>query len=430
MVNTAGNNGANNGERPPDDVLKESLLRYASLRLSVAQKIANLAEEHGYHIKSTKLKELNKQFNIPTVRKPAPMSIITTLVCDKLDADVNQANGPDALKTFLALDGYQIPRDTIRQVMKDNAPGASKARYPGNKEKIVRKNLTALGVFQEVHCDGHEKLSTAALRMGPVGLSDYGYRDKATGLVAYLVVVPDARHSAVIGHVFLDFVQEHGAFPLQITVDKGSETGEMYAAQTALRKIFTPDLDPLQWPSFVAIKSVNNIPIENLWKWLLKTIGRSLREIIEDGKTNGLFNPANQIHIHLFHWLWSKIVQLKLDEFKLYWNYHTPRKNPKKAMISGIPPIELYRNPETYGLKRLSTPVDQATIDALRDNLEYDREEAFRWVPDDFDIAATQAYETINRPKLDPRRGWAIFANMAELLQDADSMESEHEVSM
>lgn len=206
-----------------------------------------------------------------------------------------------------------------------------------------------------------------------------------------------------------------------------------------LRKTYTPELNPMEWPEFVALKSVNNIPIENLWKWLLKTIGRSLREIIEDGKTNGLFNSGNQIHmcvfdfkfeyshsdaIHsdLFHWLWSKIVQIKLDEFKLYWNYHTPRKNPKKLLVSGVPPIEIYRNPETYGLVRLSTPVDQEAIDALRANLAYTREEAFRWVPDSFDVAAREVYAVLGSPKLDPLRGWEIFGKMALLLQDRDDL--------
>ncbi|KAJ7684213.1 hypothetical protein DFH06DRAFT_1312657 [Mycena polygramma] len=110
MVNRAGNNGTDNGERPPDDVLRTSLLRYASLRLTIAQKLENLAAEHNYHIKPTKLKALNAELSIPVVRKPPPLSVITTLVCDKLDDDVNQANGPDAIKTFLALDGYQVPR--------------------------------------------------------------------------------------------------------------------------------------------------------------------------------------------------------------------------------------------------------------------------------------------------------------------------------
>ncbi|KAJ6538057.1 hypothetical protein B0H19DRAFT_1217911 [Mycena capillaripes] len=424
MVNRTGKNGTDNGERPPDDVLKASLERYASLRLKSAQKLENLAHDHNYHIKSTKLKELMTELNVSTVRKPPPISVITTLVCDKIVQDVNQANGPDALKTFLALDGYQIPRDTIREVMKDNAPSGSKTRYPGNKERIIRKNLTAQGVFQELHWDGHEKLSSAALKMGPVGIAIYGSRDKASTIVPYLVAVPDARHSAVVGHIYLDCVEEFGgkSFALQLTVDGGSETGEMYAAHSALRQTYTPDLNPMEWPELVALKSVNNIPIENLWKWLLKTIGRSLREIIEEGKTNGLFNPGNQIHIDLFHWLWSKIVQIKLDEFKLYWNYHTPRKNPKKALVSGIPPIEIYRNPEVYGLARLSTPVDQETIDALRANIPLTREEALRWVPDQFDLLAAEVYAELGAPKLEPLRGWEIFGQMAELLEGRDDL--------
>ncbi|KAJ7113473.1 hypothetical protein C8R44DRAFT_930096 [Mycena epipterygia] len=418
MVNTTGNNGTNNGERPSDDVLKEALTRYARLRLSVNAKIANLATEYSYHIKATKLKALNKELNIPTVRKPPPLPVVTTLVCEKLENDVTQGMGPEAIKTYLALDGYQVPRDTIREVMQYNAPSGAKSRTPGNKVKIPRKNLTAIGVFQELHCDGHEKLATLALKMGPVGISIYGFRDKGAGIVADLRCVPDARHAVVIGHVYLDLVLEHGAIPLQITIDKGSETGDMYAAHLALRKMYTPDVDVLKFPAVVALKSVNNIPIENLWKWLRQHSGRSLREWIEDGKTNGLFNPMSEIHIHLFHWIWPKIVQDSLDQFKDYWNYHKSRKNIKKDLPSGVPPLEIYRNPETYGLTRMSTPVDVEAVEALRANLDCSREEAFRWVPDSFELDAQAVYEEIGRPKLEPSRGWEIFGEMIERMEN------------
>ncbi|KAF8178853.1 hypothetical protein K438DRAFT_1604419, partial [Mycena galopus ATCC 62051] len=244
----------------------------------------------------TKLKELHLELDIPVVRKPPPLPVVTTLVCGKLDDDVAQGIGPDAMKTFLALDGYQIPRNMIREVMKDNAPGAAKRRYPGSKAKIPRKNLTSQGILQELHFDGHEKLSRAALKMGPVGIAIYGGREKAAGLVCTLRAVPDARHAVVIGHVYLDTVIELGVIPLQVTVDKGSETGDMFAAHIALRETYTPELDPLKFPAVVAIDSITNIPIENLWKWLRQMFGRSLREWIEDGKTNGIFNPSSEIH--------------------------------------------------------------------------------------------------------------------------------------
>jgi hypothetical protein len=46
--------------------------------------------------------------------------------------------------------------------------------------------------------------------MGPVGIAIYGSRDKASTIVPCLVAVPDARHSAVVGHIYLDCVEEFG----------------------------------------------------------------------------------------------------------------------------------------------------------------------------------------------------------------------------
>ena len=86
-------------------------------------------------------------------------------------------------------------------------------------------------------------------------------------------------------------------------------------------------------------------------------------------------------------------------------------------MTSGIPPIEIYRNPATYGLQHFGVPVEQATLDALRANLEYSRHEALQWVPDDSDLLATQVYNHLKCPKLDPLRGWEIFSHMAQLLE-------------
>lgn len=97
--------------------------------------------------------------------------------------------------------------------------------------------------------------------MGTVGLPIYGMKDKFSSLIMHLVVVPNDRRSSTIGHVYLDYLDKYRSelqhlrvivvvmyyiqseahthptaeFPLQITVDKGSETGEMYALHTALR---------------------------------------------------------------------------------------------------------------------------------------------------------------------------------------------------
>jgi hypothetical protein len=90
-----------------------------------------------------------------------------------------------------------------------NDPDGVDARYPGRK-KIKCAQLKAHGTWQEIHCDGHEKLGALALQMGGVGLPIYGMKDKWGAEILYLVVIPDDRHSDVIGHVFLDFVELYG----------------------------------------------------------------------------------------------------------------------------------------------------------------------------------------------------------------------------
>ncbi|KAJ8516438.1 hypothetical protein ONZ45_g6255 [Pleurotus djamor] len=214
MVNVTGSNGQDPGNVPPDDILRDTLHGYARENLTLEIRLERLISDLGYYIKRTKLSQLNKKFGVPSVRKPPNRPMATTLILAKMAEDPQQLNGPNAVKTFLSLDGVAIPRSTVREVMHDNAPEGAALRQPGGRNKIQRKNLVSYGVFQEVNMDGHEKLGRAALRMGPVGIDIYGCRDKCTGLIARLVVVPNARKATTIGHFYLDFIEEYGGMYL------------------------------------------------------------------------------------------------------------------------------------------------------------------------------------------------------------------------
>ncbi|KAJ7180028.1 hypothetical protein C8R43DRAFT_941758 [Mycena crocata] len=298
---------------------------------------------------------------------------------DKIGDDRTKGKGPEAIKTFLALKGFQIPRSVIREVMEVNNPAGAQTRTPSTKVKLPCKNLTAQqGVFQELHCNGHEKLSSAALMMGP-----------GSGIVVDLRAVPDAWHLMVVGHVYFDLILEYGAMPIQLTFDKGSETGDMYAAHVALREIYTPDLDPLKFPPVVALKSTNNIPIENLWKWLRQISGQALH----------------------------------------YWNYHKSRLNSKKMLLSGVAPLQIFCNSEEYGLTRMSVPVKTEVVEGLREGSACTREEAFWWVLEEFDQAARNVYEILKSPKLEPSRGWEIFGKMLPALEKLINSDEKHRIT-
>ncbi|KAI0739704.1 hypothetical protein C8Q80DRAFT_198952 [Daedaleopsis nitida] len=88
--------------------------------------------------------------------------------------------------------------------MLDNDPLGFELRYRANRTRKPRGVLTSRGINHEGSADGHEKFSSQALQMGPVGFGIYAFRDKASGRVLHGVVVPNARKATTIGHVYLD----------------------------------------------------------------------------------------------------------------------------------------------------------------------------------------------------------------------------------
>lgn len=90
------------------------------------------------------------------------------------------------------------------------APHGAIIQCPGSKNKLSHTPLTSPGLFHEIHCDGHEKLGHLALHIGGVGIPIYGMREKCTGRYIRLVVVLNDCLAVVIGHVYLDMVEEYG----------------------------------------------------------------------------------------------------------------------------------------------------------------------------------------------------------------------------
>ncbi|KAJ7937963.1 hypothetical protein B0H13DRAFT_1851916 [Mycena leptocephala] len=100
------------------------------------------------------------------------------------------------------------------------------------------------------------------------------------------------------------------------------------------------DSKPLQ-------KSSDNIPIEALWSYFLKYTGHDSMAAILLGKTENYMNVANELHIDLFHWLWSRIVQNAVNQFR-----------SNKYLPSGVAPEEVFQHPENFGLRHAGIPVD------------------------------------------------------------------------
>ncbi|KAJ7198535.1 hypothetical protein GGX14DRAFT_374113 [Mycena pura] len=416
MTNKDGVNGIDNGTKPPDNLLRPALHQFSRRQMSVPQRLAELNRRFGYSIGKNTLIKLNKQFEVPSVRKPPSLPVITSLVAQAVDEDVLGRHGPTTIQRMIAREqNVIIPRDILRVVHRGIDPEGPARRFPGRKRTVkVRGQLKALGVMEEVHCDGHEKLGAKALKMGQVGIPIYGFRDH-TGMFQYLTVVPNDRDEMTIGHTYLDFVEERGEIPIQLTFDCGTETGMMRRLQGMLRSAGFV----LERPSTVALGSTDNIPIESGWSYWQDYAGRNIKAVILDGHSKGYFASADPDHVNLFQWLWPQIVQTHLDLFKDFWNT-TPRRKQDNKLLPTAAPDMVYNYPEDHNLIHCGIPVPKPLIQELRNShLATSREDAMRWVPHEFDILAKVVYQEIGSPRLHYSTGWETYKEMLDVIQGA-----------
>ncbi|KAJ6624342.1 hypothetical protein B0H10DRAFT_1943243 [Mycena sp. CBHHK59/15] len=393
MVNPTGSNGTDNG------VCMIIKLLLAPLTYWVLGSL-------------TKLKALNRQFDVLTARKFKAVEEATSAIADIIVRDVHQSQGPDTVKKIASLRlNLTVPRAFVRSTMKGLVgQRPSDMRMPGRgKGPKQRSALNTIAIFQEIHTDGHEKLGENALQMGSgIRIDMYGMRDHVRK-VLWLVVVPNSRLSNTIGHVFFWTWCRN----MEVTFDGSSELGWLAAFQTTLREVFAPDLSAEEWKPVVAVKSTSNIPIESTWSYDRKFNGRSMWDILEEGRIHLILGDV--VHRQLFRWLWPNIVQIGLDEFVDYFNNKKTWKQCGRILPSGVAPNVVFDMPGDYGLENLAIPVAQEAIDELRTLIDTSREEAYRWVSDEFDALASEVYIQLGCPKLEALSGWAIFNAMAPI---------------
>ncbi|KAJ6529386.1 hypothetical protein B0H19DRAFT_1333301, partial [Mycena capillaripes] len=381
MGNNSGANGHYNGTRPPDDVLSLALHEYSRTSLSLNARLDYLLKDYNYKIGLSTLKKLNRQFKVPTVKKPPPDHIATTLVAESSMNNVSSCNGPNTVWNQISLqDGTKIPRDTVRCIMAKIDPDGAETRFLDCKRQPKQqRHLTDTGVYYELHFDGHENSQMVEFM--------------AVLLKNMVVCFPIA---------FYKPPSNSCSVFVQATVGGGSQTGELYACHVVMQQCM-PELSLQEAPAFVALKSTDNIPIESLWHLFTNYVGLDLKEIILLGRSQSYFNPAFPLHIDLFNCL---------DDFVDYWNNHKIRTQRNKALPSGVSPKFVCDFPERFGLTHFGTPAPQDLVDSLCQSIPKSREECYRWVSDEFEVRASEIYDHIGTPKLAPTEGWTIFCRM------------------
>ena len=111
----------------------------------------------------------------------------------------------------MAVSLLRCTRDKLRGILHDHYDHEFDRRTPGKgRTQIPRVPLDCIGPMHQVHIDGHEKLSSQALRLGPVSLPIYAYRVLWGGYLLLLVVLPSVRLASTCAHLHLDFAETYG----------------------------------------------------------------------------------------------------------------------------------------------------------------------------------------------------------------------------
>ncbi|KAJ7638088.1 hypothetical protein B0H17DRAFT_960876 [Mycena rosella] len=349
-------------------------------------------------------------------------------VFDAVSNDTLQLNGPMFFQVQLKHQGLMISRqvlNVVRGIIHDHFDAGFTLHFPGHKKQLIpRVGLSALGPWHEISADGHEKLSAQAPQMGELALPIYGYKDKYSDFLEALKLIPNSRTAAAGGHFFLDFVEETGCVPIQLTTDKGSEIGWQYAFQSTLRESFALNIDPLFYAVYMVLKSVHNTVIEGFWHWLKTKMGLNLKAIIIQGKQEHIFDSNVTFHVMLFYWIFMQLIQHELDEFRAWWNQHRVRLQHDKNMPSGHVPTHAREHPTHFRLVTIYTHfggidcrihIPKEAVAEIRGYLTEEvgsRESHLGWpgVTAEFKATATAALAGIGGPTITLESAWNITA--------------------
>ncbi|KAJ6555485.1 hypothetical protein B0H10DRAFT_1847928 [Mycena sp. CBHHK59/15] len=350
--------------------LREIPQQFATDAKTLQERCDILRMQYSYSIKKTTLKNLNREHGIVSAHRPLPEHICTTLIAKQMAENVTGTNGPNTIQKRIALKMVflLLGKAKVRRTMHALNPGGPARRFPSKRPPKVRSTLTDTAVYYEIHLDGYEILNFKALRMGRASVDMYGGQCHGSGYIVHMTVVPNARCAFTVGHLYLDLVESRGGiyfgmpmFNCALVLDN--------TLIVLCRAQFLPDVSSTEAPACVALKSSDNIPIEALWSYFLKYTGHDLKAAILLGKTENYINVSNELHIHLFHWLWSRTVQNAVNQFVRYWNTHKTRKQSSKYLPWGVAPEEVFQHPENFGLRHAGIPVDLNVVRELRNTL-------------------------------------------------------------
>ncbi|KAK4706006.1 hypothetical protein P7C70_g205, partial [Phenoliferia sp. Uapishka_3] len=408
---------------PSLDQMRGPLTNWATRQVEHRDQCSLFEREFGVSIGKTQLVKFRNALEIPSVRrtraKPEEETRQQYLDCVGLGAEGQITNSSEVRgigrskgREDMRKRGIMISYGQIREIQKLEDPVGLHRRDPkkGKKERR-RGHMVSTGFGEKVSGDGHEKLGQFALQMGRVSLHIYGMREHWAGYIAAMVCMPNDRDRVGVAHVMLDAFEDLGGVPQVVVVDHGTETDLGLQTHAALRELQASHLTMRSWKRTV---SSNNILIELVWRQWRDSDGALIAEWLNKGRDVGCFDESIDLHVDLCHWIWYRIIQLRLNTWRDNWNTHKTRYDPKSLRPSGHRPIDAMEDPGSLRGVSVLVPVPLECFQEARQHLG---PRPFFYT-EQFDQLGEWAWRSVGSPMLEVTRGWAMFPKMLAVIEE------------
>ena len=138
-----------------------------------------------------------------------------------------ELDGPGCMSGYrsvwhtLRLEGFQVPRQTVEQYLREMDPEGCEAR---TRRRLKRRVYVNQGPNCCWHMDGYDKLK-------PYGFLIHGCIDGFSRKILWLRLSRSNNSPSVVANWYLETVKELGGCPVKIRTDCGTENGIVAAAQ-------------------------------------------------------------------------------------------------------------------------------------------------------------------------------------------------------
>ncbi|KAI7951433.1 hypothetical protein MJO28_007117 [Puccinia striiformis f. sp. tritici] len=318
-----------------------------------------------------------------------------------------------------------VPRQVVYELLSEIDPQGMQDRL---RHACKQRVFKVSGPNHIWSADGHDKLK-------PYGITIYGFVDAWSRKILGMYVHVTNNDPMHVGVYFLQLVTAAGGIPLNVTTDKGTETGDMAAYQIQFTQRYNPHPSDEAKTHMHFTKSVHNQKIESLWSRMMKEHNRSIIDLILKQIESGDYNPDDEIQKQVKSWaltfpgkhatnlclnrllflfLWIPVVQRSVDRWVSVYNTSRKRKDKFTTLPTQCSPNFSYSTPEHFETSNKIIKVPQENVNWI---LEHDypaRNVMFTHTPDWFHQLASRVMQEMGFvfEKISLGGLWLVFDSM------------------